>query len=421
MKLLYIADINSPIARNWIRYFAVPGNEIEVISYYPVVETGGMDVRIHVVPLLYSSLFRFSTTQLSQARANGKRVSKHQEQTANVFRSLNRRFSLQTLWKSYIAPLEVLRKRADLQQIVDLFQPDLIHAMRTDPEGYSVVRLSGARKILSTWGNDFTFYARQSRLTEHLTRAACATANGLHTDCRRDLDLAQGFGFPVEGETLLVPTSGGIPARAIERVTVERWRQQLEIPKNAPVVINPRGVRTYVRVREFFEAIPMILQQCPEAVFICTGLHASSLAAQLVRALGIANAVRILPVVSQDDLAALFNLADVMVSPTDYDGTPNTLLEAMAQGAFPVASDLDSIREWIIPGENGLLIDPKSSDAMAQAILLALNNTALRARARELNLHMIRARADFETCMEKARIFYERVMETDPSPGRAAP
>ena len=34
-----------------------------------------------------------------------------------------------------------------------------------------------------------------------------------------------------------------------------------------------------------------------------------------------------------------------------HDGTPNTLLEGMACGCLPVAGDLDSIREWLKPGQ----------------------------------------------------------------------
>jgi glycosyltransferase involved in cell wall biosynthesis len=73
--------------------------------------------------------------------------------------------------------------------------------------------------------------------------------------------------------------------------------------------------------------------------------------------LKISPAVDLLPKLSRLELAELFRKAQISVSPTTHDGTPNTLLEAMACGSFPVAGDLDSIREWITPGVNGLLVD----------------------------------------------------------------
>ena len=41
------------------------------------------------------------------------------------------------------------------------------------------------------------------------------------------------------------------------------------------------------------------------------------------------------------------------VSPSTHDGTPNTLLEGMACGSFPIVGDLESLREWIEPGLTG--------------------------------------------------------------------
>lgn len=413
MKILFVADINSPIARNWIRYFVGPENEIEIVCCYPLLEPNWAGLRIHSVPLLYGSLFRFSTTQMSQAHTDGKPAPKRQQMTAHVLRTVNRTLGLQVLWKSYVAPVDARRKHKQLQRIADEFQPDLIHAMRILPEGYAAARLTGAPKIISLWGNDLTLYARQLPLGHYSARAALGSANGLHADCQRDLNLAQEFGYAAAGPTLLTPTAGGISRREVDPALVEVWRKRLSIPKHAPVVINPRGARSYVRVREFFQAIPRVLQQCPDVIFVNLSVQGNSLVERLVRELGIEQAVRCLPVLSQDDLAALFKLADVMVSPTVYDGTPNTLLEAMSQGTFPIVSDIASLREWIVPGENGLLIDPKDPNAIAGAILRALNDATLRARARTANEQIIRERADYDSCMQRANVFYRQIIESN--------
>ena len=50
------------------------------------------------------------------------------------------------------------------------------------------------------------------------------------------------------------------------------------------------------------------------------------------------------------------------------------ILEGMALGALPVAGDIESIREWITQGKNGLLFDPNDPRAVAAAILSALEN-----------------------------------------------
>src|SRR5690606_10210068 len=58
------------------------------------------------------------------------------------------------------------------------------------------------------------------------------------------------------------------------------------------------------------------------------------------------------------------------------DGTPNTLLEAIIMGAFPIQSDPGgATSETITDKLNGLLIkDPEDPSAIASTIKTALNN-----------------------------------------------
>jgi glycosyltransferase involved in cell wall biosynthesis len=109
-------------------------------------------------------------------------------------------------------------------------------------------------------------------------------------------------------------------------------------------------------------------------------------------------------------MAELFRRSQVAVSPSTHDGTPNTLLEAMACGCFPVAGDLESLREWITPGANGLLVAPGDPRALADAILLALEQPAFRQRARQHNLRLISERAEYTKVMHIAEEFYRKVM-----------
>ena len=81
----------------------------------------------------------------------------------------------------------------------------------------------------------------------------------------------------------------------------------------------------------------------------------------------------------------------------------------MACGCFPVAGDLESIREWITPNENGLLFDSTSPQSIADAIIHAIENKNLREKAAGLNQEIISARAEYKSTMVKAEEFYQRV------------
>lgn len=100
----------------------------------------------------------------------------------------------------------------------------------------------------------------------------------------------------------------------------------------------------------------------------------------------------------------------VLVSPSTHDGTPNTLLEGLACGCFPVAGDLDSIREWITDGVNGLLVDPADPSALAGAVVRAIKDKDLRVRAAGLNREIIANRAEYTRNMARAESFYREVI-----------
>jgi glycosyltransferase involved in cell wall biosynthesis len=123
--------------------------------------------------------------------------------------------------------------------------------------------------------------------------------------------------------------------------------------------------------------------------------------------------VLLLPSLSPEHLGALFRRAQVSASPSEHDGTPNTLLEAMACGSFPVAGDLESIREWIEPGVNGLLFDPSDPRALAEAILQALRDDRLRAAAARTNQRLVAERGTYQAGMSRAERLYRRLIGTE--------
>lgn len=80
--------------------------------------------------------------------------------------------------------------------------------------------------------------------------------------------------------------------------------------------------------------------------------------------------------------------ADVFVLPSQFEGLPLVLLEAMAAGVPVIGSRVCGIREVIRDGVSGRLVPPADPSALATAILDSLSNPekaaqwALRARQR---------------------------------------
>jgi colanic acid/amylovoran biosynthesis glycosyltransferase len=96
--------------------------------------------------------------------------------------------------------------------------------------------------------------------------------------------------------------------------------------------------------------------------------------------LGVAKRVSFLGYQSQTQIRALLNQADVFVLSSFAEGVPVVLMEAMAAGVPVVATRIAGIPELVRDEENGLLVQPGDSDAVAVAIRRLLGNAALRNR-----------------------------------------
>jgi glycosyltransferase involved in cell wall biosynthesis len=214
------------------------------------------------------------------------------------------------------------------------------------------------------------------------------------------------MGFPAGRLRLVVPGNGGLHLDVFQPSPGERC----DLPSDLATVINPRGMRAYVRNDTFFKAVRIVAAQAPGVHFLCPTMAGDPQAGRWVDELGIAEQVTLLPRQSQAQMAELFRTSRVAVSPSEHDGTPNTLLEAMACGCFPVAGDIESLREWITPGENGLLVDPGDPVALAEAILQALQQPERCRRAHQLNRELIQERADFKQVMPRVEQFYREII-----------
>ena len=100
----------------------------------------------------------------------------------------------------------------------------------------------------------------------------------------------------------------------------------------------------------------------------------------------------------------------MFVSPSTSDGTPNSMLEAMACGSIPVMSNLDSIREWVRDGENGLLFDPDSPDELLECLKKVLGGEFDSPVAQTENRRLIEEKVDVNVNAPKIREFYSRVI-----------
>lgn len=82
----------------------------------------------------------------------------------------------------------------------------------------------------------------------------------------------------------------------------------------------------------------------------------------------------------QSNMPAVYAAMDIFVLPSLNEGLPMTVLEAMAASKPVIATRVGAIPSVIKDGESGLLVDPKDSEGLRNAIAMLLNDPELRRR-----------------------------------------
>jgi glycosyltransferase involved in cell wall biosynthesis len=101
--------------------------------------------------------------------------------------------------------------------------------------------------------------------------------------------------------------------------------------------------------------------------------------------------------------------ARVMMAPSLSDGIPNTMMEAMALGAAPLVSPLDTIIPVVKNEENVLFAKNLYPDEIADALVRLMSDDELVDRMAANNLVRIREIADRKRIREQALAYYEEV------------
>jgi glycosyltransferase involved in cell wall biosynthesis len=109
------------------------------------------------------------------------------------------------------------------------------------------------------------------------------------------------------------------------------------------------------------------------------------------------------------DLPRGLNAADVVVLPSVREQFGQVLVEGMACGLPVIAKDAYGPAEIVDHGETGWLVPPDDEDALAEALVDAVNDPGKRARKGEAAYHEARARYAWPALAENVARVYEQV------------
>ena len=127
-----------------------------------------------------------------------------------------------------------------------------------------------------------------------------------------------------------------------------------------------------------------------------------------IEQLGLTLTVRLLG--NRSDVAALLAESDVFVLSSIAEGTPLTLLEAMASGLPVVATEVGGVASLVENGTTGTLVPPGDAPALAEALDPYIADEALRRRHGDAGRARVTARFSLNAMLSAYTALYDELL-----------
>ena len=276
-----------------------------------------------------------------------------------------------------------------LARLVSLFRrwrPDIVetHTAKAGTLGRVAALLAGVPVRIHVFhGHVFRGYfgPRKTRVFLEIERGLARISTriiALSEEQRRDI-LSYGIGTP---ERVITIPLGFDLAPFLE---AERFRGRLRTELGLPD--DPRAAPVFGTVGRLFpikrqdlllQAAARVLARLPQAhlAIVGDGELRGALERQAA-ALGCGDRVHFLGNRTPGEMPRVYADLDVFALTSDNEGTPVTIIEAMASARPVVSTDVGGVRSLVQPEKTGVLVPAGDVDAVAEACLALLGNPAL--------------------------------------------
>jgi glycosyltransferase involved in cell wall biosynthesis len=284
-----------------------------------------------------------------------------------------------------------------LAQVIRDWKPDVVHTFGIDPAGefYFDTRREHGLASIGRWiaqtrgGSDLALARfdgdRASRVASVMRAADC-----LLSDNQINFEIARAMGVHAEQLSPIgtVPGTGGVDIDVLRSYASGR-------PSARSVILWPKAYECpWSKALPVFEALVRHWDRLPPCEIHMLAMEPETRMWFHSLPPEIKQACRIDERIPRDEILRLMGRSRVMLAPSLVDGTPNSMFEAMATGAFPILSPLDTIRPLVQDERNVLFARNLYPDEIGQALVRAMTDDSLVDSAAERNLALVRELAD---------------------------
>ncbi len=235
------------------------------------------------------------------------------------------------------------------------------------------------------------------------------------TDRERDEHLEQGIAS-IEKYVII---HSGVRLQQIMNmnIDVETGKKEFDIPQNSNV-IGVVGRLVPIKGHKYLvSAAKRIIKEFDNTVFVFVGDgYLETRLKEQAESLGVRK--NIIFTGWRGDVIEVLDLFDILVLPSLNEGMGKVLIEGMALGKPIVASSVGGIIDLVKNGDNGILVPPRDSDALAEAILKLIRNKNLAQKLGENGKAKVYPEYDTLVMISQIEDLYESLLSNFTSSGR---
>jgi len=356
--LCLIADGRSVHTQRWAEYFAGRGHGVHLITYDPM----------------------------------GRHIPGVTE------------YVITSRWKNLY--LSFIPRHIAIKKLVRQIRPDLIHAHFIAKYGFHLPDLKFHPSVVSAWGDDILILPQKSRLIYCFTKRVLDSADIVYAVSRNIGDhIVHDFGIPgkkvrylpfgIDTDLFSPPPDAGKG----EKHTIE--------------ILSNRGFFAVYDNETLVRGFALALQQDPALRLTLKGDGPEEQRIrELVAGLGLDAQITFRKKTRYAEVPQDYRRADIFITTSVSDGTPVSILEAMASGLPCIATTVGGIPEWVEHNVSGLLIQPRSPEQAAGAILSLARDPALRKRLGDAARERVVRNGQWNTLMDRAEKDYQELIKT---------
>jgi glycosyltransferase involved in cell wall biosynthesis len=283
--------------------------------------------------------------------------------------------------KSLVLPFGFMRKRSlqffsrsSLRKVgKSALKFNLMHAHRLD-YGYIGVKLKeryNTPLVITTHGSDVYDFPWKGNYEYSLARFILRNVDHVIAITRNEFELLLSLGCQ-SNKISVIPNP--VDVNVFRPISQLKSRSLLNLPLQKKIILTV-GTLTEVKGHIYLiDAMKLISKIRGDVVLVIVGSGPlKNLLSAKVKKLGLNGKVFIVGEKPHNEIPLWLNASDLFVLSSINEGLPSSILEAIACGKPVVATRVGGIPDIISSSDVGILVEPKDTYALAQAILEALD------------------------------------------------